>query len=140
MLLFSASDKRRKEAQGYLTKIINNNCPRMGALREGPRDELRINLTLPVFVIPFERNEADVKRASSAVTKELSTSGMSIVMREAIDSKQIIVALQWDGTIQVFSAEIRYQGPFGAGTWHAGLLVHAMLPAGDYPEIMSLPF
>jgi hypothetical protein len=140
VLLFTSADKRRKEAQGFLTKIINNNCPRMGALREGPRDDLRINLTLPVYVVPFDGKNADAGQAASAVTKELSTSGMSIVTRESVSAKQVLIALQWDGATQFFSAEIRYQEPFGAGNWHAGLLVQAMLPVGDYPEVAALPF
>ena len=45
---------REHEVQSFILKFVNNNCPELKAMDEGPRLEARANLTAVVLVIPLE--------------------------------------------------------------------------------------
>lgn len=140
MLSFSSKSRRQKEAQGYLTKIVNNHCPTLDAYARGEREEQRLNLTMAAFIVPVRAGQIDVAAAKSTVTKEFSIMGISVVLDRAMDAQEAIVAIQWDGTTTYFRGEIKHQSPIGAGLWQCGILVTEVVPTGEYPELAALEF
>jgi len=141
VLLFRSKDKKRKEAQGFLTKIINNHCPTLGGTSNGERGERRINLTMAVFAVPIgSDNYPDIYLAFATVTKELSTGGMALITTRKLTDTELVVVMQWDGSTTYFRCEIRHQSAIGAGLWQCGLQVNEILPAGDYPHLSKLEF
>ncbi len=140
MLSFSSKSRRQKEAQGYLAKIVNNHCPTLEAYARGERDDQRLNLTIAAFVVPVRGSIVDVAAVSATVTKEFSTTGMSIILDNALDAQEAIVVIQWDGTTTHFRGEIKHQSPIGAGLWQCGLHVDEIVAPGEYPELATLEF
>lgn len=140
MLSFTSKSRRQKEAQGYLTKIINNHCPALEAFARGERDEQRLNLTVAAYVVPVAATGVDVAGASATVTKEFSPAGLSVILDSALDAKEAIVVIQWDGATTQFRGDIVHQSPIGAGLWQCGLSVTEIVPTGEYPELATLEF
>jgi hypothetical protein len=140
VLGFSTKDRKRKEAQGYLTRIINHNNPQMGALREGPRDEQRLNLTLVAFVVPVSGGKPDAAAAMATVTKEVSTSGLRLVLPKPVPVDEVVVIVRWEASVVHLWAEVRHQEPIGAGLWQAGVEVSEIVPGGEFPQLATLQF
>ncbi len=66
-------------------KLVNNHCPDVDALRDGPRLEGRVNLTLVVLVVPIDK-EAPKGRLIlpqvMAIRDLLDAGSMALVARE----------------------------------------------------------
>lgn len=140
MLMFSSKEKRRKEAQVNLTKIINTNCPAHGGPHVDDRGEWRVNVTLAVFVVPVQNNVPDVAAAFATVTKEVSSSGLCVVLTRRLEVPEIVVAVKSGDMVSYFRGELRHQGPLGAGLWQCGVQISESVPNGEYPQLASLVF
>ena len=87
---------RRKdhEVQGFMVKLINNNCPELEALIEGPRLEGRVRLCLVVLVVPVTKGKPKLAQLFPAVTKEFSTMGVSQVVSDPRAVEDVILAFR----------------------------------------------
>jgi hypothetical protein len=140
VLSFSSKSRRLKEAQGYLTKIINNNCPTLEAYSQGEREEQRLNLTIATFVVPVREGAMDMAAAKATVTKEFSAAGVSVILDEALDTTEVVLVIRWDDATTYFRCDVKHQSPIGAGLWQCGAQVTEIVPAGEYPELATLEF
>lgn len=140
MLGFLSKERKRKEAQIHLSKIINNHCPRMLSQELNDRGDSRMSLALPILVIPVRGNVPDCSCAFATVTRELSATGLSVVTMQQVDAEAIVVGLNWNSNPTFFWTTIRHQDPIGAGLWQAGLLVDQIVAAGDYAGLSQLEF
>lgn len=121
-------------------KILNNNCPQLEAYSQGEREERRLNLTVATFVVPVRGGSLDIAAANATVTKEFSVSGMSVILDEALDTEEVVLAIQWDGATTYFRGDVKHQSPIGAGLWQCGVQVTEIVPSGEYPELATLEF
>ena len=138
MLLFSKNKTKQIEVQRLLTKIINSHSRSLDALREGPRGELRVDLAMVVIVVPSVEGRPDRDQAFATVTREVSSVGMSLVLSERIEGRELFLVLDVQGEMKYVRAEIRHQGPLGAGLFNAGVQLTELLNVGDYPELRPL--
>jgi hypothetical protein len=140
VLSFSSKSRRLKEAQGYLMKILNNNCPQLEAYSHGEREERRMNLTVVAFVVPVRAGSLDIAAAKATVTKEFSVSGLSVILGDAIDTEEAVLAIKWEDTTTYLRGDVKHQSPIGAGLWQCGVQVTEVVPPGEYPELATLEF
>ena len=138
MLLFSKNKTKQIEVQRLLTKIINSHSRSLDALREGPRGELRVDLAMVVIVVPSVEGRPDRDQAFATVTREVSSVGMSLVLSERLEGRELFLVLDVQGDMKYVRAEIRHQGPLGAGLFNAGVQLTELLTVGDYPELRPL--
>lgn len=136
MPLFTRDKKRA--VQSFILKMVNNNCPEMGALIEGPRLENRVNLTVVALVIPVEGKKPLTTKAFPAVTKEFSTSGLAVVLDQPRAMDEAIVGFRWDGEMTFVRAATKHLNPMGGGFYQLGLQMTEIVYPGDYPELKSL--
>jgi len=134
------SRKREQEVQSFILKVVNNNCSELEALVEGPRLEGRVRLCVVVLVIPIENGKPVFDRTFAAVTKEFSTSGLSLVVKGARVPEESIIAFRWEREMRFVRAEARHLNPMGAGFHQLGLQLIRMLHASEYPELKSISF
>jgi len=121
--------------QSLMLNLVNNNCPELKGLAEGPRLERRVNLTLVVLVIPVERGKALVDEGFTAVTKEFTSRGVSLVLSECRAADQVIVGFRWERSMRFVLAQARHLNPMGGGFWQLGLRLKEVLDPADYPEL-----
>jgi hypothetical protein len=134
--LFTATKKH--EVQGFMLKLINNNCPGLKALRDGPRVESRVNLTVVCLVIPFHKKQPLVQRMFAAVTMEFNTLGVSLVLDSPRALEDVILGFRWEGRMSYVRARARHLDPIGAGFYQLGLELKEMIYVGDHPELRLL--
>ena len=134
------SRKREQEVQSFVLKVVNNNCSELESLIEGPRLEGRVRLCVVVLVIPVENGKPVVDRTFAAVTKEFSTSGLSLVVDNPHVPEEAIVAFRWEREMQFVRAEARHLNPMGAGFHQLGLQLIRMVRPSEYPELENVSF
>jgi hypothetical protein len=134
------SRNKKIGVQSFILNLVNNNCPELEALAEGPRLEGRVNLVVAVLVIPVEGGEPLAERAFTAVTKEFSSTGVALVLDEPKGLDEVILGFRWEREISFVRAVAKHLNPMGGGFFQLGLRMTEMVPAGDFPrlELMSV--
>jgi hypothetical protein len=139
MSVFAHNTKKR-EVQGFVLKIVNNQCAELKAMIEGPRLDRRVNLTMVALVIPVERGKLRIGQAFSAVTKEFSCTGLSIVLDDTRDLDEVILGFRWEGKVTYARARAKHFNPMGGGFHQVGLQMTEILSGSDFPELQLLNF
>jgi hypothetical protein len=139
MSVFVRTSKKR-EVQGFVLKIVNNQCPELKAMIEGPRLDRRVNLTMVVLIIPYEQGKLRVGRAFSVVTKEFSCTGLSIVLDGPQDLDEMILGFRWEGKITYVRARAKHLSPMGGGFYQLGVQMTEVLAQCEFPELQLLNF
>jgi hypothetical protein len=138
MLMFSR--KKEQAVQGFLLKVVNNHCEELEALVEGPRLDGRVRLNVVVMVAPMRDGRPLLQRSFAAITKEFSTSGLSLIVTEARALDEVILGFRWESEMKYIRARAKHSEPIGAGFYQVGLQAKEVVSAGDYPELASLLF
>ncbi len=137
MLFFSSNNKQRN-VQKQLVRIINGLCSPLSMFQDGPRIEGRVNITMAVQFVPWNLRRPSVELAVAVTTRELSSSGLSIVVHEPIKCAKCAVGWRHDGELVFARGECVHQDPIGAGFWNVGVQFQEILSADDYPELFEL--
>jgi hypothetical protein len=126
--------------QNFILKLVNNNCPDLKVLADGPRLERRVNLTIPVLVIPVEKREPVCEQAFTVVSKEFSSTGIGLVLDRPRNLDKVILGFYWEHEMNYVWAEVKHLTVLGGGFYHLGLKMTKMIYVSDYPELgkMSL--
>ncbi len=122
----------------FILKVVNNNCPELKAMIEGPRLDRRVNLTVVVTVVPVEEGEIITERAFNVVTKEFSNNGVALVLSEPIGLDELILGFRWEGEMVFVRAVAKHLNPMGGGFYQLGVNFTEMLHVGDHPELRSV--
>ena len=137
MLLFG-SRKQERDAQRVLLRLMNQHSSTQGVFPDGPRDETRMNLTLVVLVIPTVGKEPIVDEAYTATTKDVSSSGMSIVSTVPYEGSELAIGFASDGELQFLRGEIRHREALSGGFHLMGVHMAGVLSPSDYPKLASM--
>ena len=139
-MLLGSQTKKLHEVHSFLLKVVNNNCPELRALQEGPRLEQRVNLTLVVLVIPVKHDEPQIDKCFATVTKEFSTGGISLVLDSPRSLDRLILGLRWEGEMRFIAARACHLSPMGAGFYQLGVELLEMVRIGDCPALAKAGF
>ena len=136
MSLFTKN--KEHEVQSLMLNLVNNNCPELKGLADGPRLERRVNLTVVVLVIPVEKGKVLIEERFAAVTKEFTSRGLSLVLHECRAAETVILGFQWERSMKFVLAQARHLNPLGAGFWQLCLRLKEIVYPDDYPELENL--
>jgi len=136
--LFTRDTKRG--VRSFVLKLVNNNCPELKALIEGPRQDTRVPLTVVVLVVPVENGKPRVEQSFFAVSKEFSCTGVGLVLDHPRALEQTILGFRWQGGMVYLLANARHLSPMGGGFYQLGFELQEVVSPGDYPELESLGF
>jgi hypothetical protein len=134
------SKKKNVGAQSFVLKLVNNNCPSLLANLEGPRTDSRVNLVVVVLVIPLKNGKLQPQQAFTAVTKEFSGSGVSIVLHRPMSLEHAILGFRFEGSMHFLRAEAKHLDPMGGGFFQLGFQMSEIVAAPDYPELETMGF
>ncbi len=136
MSLFS----RRKDVpvRSFVLKLVNNHCPALQGMLEGPREERRVNLVVVVVVVPVVESRPQLDQAFTAVTKDFTNTGVGIVLDEARRIEHAILGFKLDGQMIFLRAESKHLAPMGGGFFQQGFHLLEVIPPGEIPELAWL--
>jgi PilZ domain len=121
--------------QKFVLKIVNNNCPELKALFDGPRNDKRVNLSLVVLVVPLENSEVQVDNAFYAVTRDLSASGLGIILSQQRALDQVLLGFRLEGQLTFVRAKAKHLNPMGYGFYQLGLEMTEIVSIDKYPAL-----
>jgi len=127
--------KKILSVQNFVLKIINNNCPELKALIEGPRLDKRVNLSLVVLVVPLEDRKLQVDNAFYAVTRELSANGVGIILSQQRALDEVVLGFRLQSEMTFVLATAKHLNAMGNGFYHLGLEMMEIVPSSKYPEL-----
>lgn len=136
MSLFTC--KKDRAVQSEILKLVNNNCSTLQALTEGPRLEQRVNLTIPVMLVPLKDGELAPLDVMTLVTKEFSSNGVSVVVDHPHMPKQAVVIFKSQGKTSFMLAELKHLDPMGGGFYQCGFQLLKVLVNSDWPTLQDL--
>jgi hypothetical protein len=132
--------KRTIDVQSFVLKIINNDCRELEATIEGPRTETRARVCVVVVVVPVENGEPLLDEAFSGVTKELSSTGLALILPEPKTPDHLIVGFRYENEMHFVRGKTRHLNPMGGGFYQLGIELIELVENGDYPSLASLGF
>jgi hypothetical protein len=132
--------KKEPAVQSLVLKIVNNNCPELRAMIEGPRNDSRVNLLLVVMVIPLEKNHLAINKVFMAVTKEFSTTGVAVVVDTPRAIDKAVLGFRFEGEMHFVLAEAKHHSPLGGGFFQLGFKMSKIVLCDDYPELRKMSF
>ena len=134
-MLFLQSRKKTLEVQNLILKVINNNCPELKALLEGPRRDKRVNLSLVVLVVPLEEGELQIGKTFYAITRDLSVTGVGIIMAQQRALDEVVLGFRLQNEIAFVHATAKHLRAMGSGFYQLGLEITEIVPNSKYPEL-----
>jgi hypothetical protein len=131
---------KRKDlrVQTLILKLVNNNCPELRALLEGPRADSRVNLVVVALVVPLKDGRLQVHRAFAAVTKEFSGSGVGIVVDQPPGFDEAVLGFQFDGEMVYMRGRTKHFDPLGGGFHQLGFQLLEVVSPIDYPQLKPM--
>ena len=132
--------KREIGVQSFILKLVNNNCPELLALMEGPRMDSRVNLTVVVAVVPVEKKKPQINQAFTAVTKEFSSNGVALVLSEPLGLDYAILGFRFEGRMIFVRAQAKHLNPMGGGFYQLGFQMLEVVSLADYPQLVAVSY
>lgn len=126
--------------QSFLLKLVNNHCPDWKVMTEDPRVDRRVDMVVVVTIIPVDDKRPQVRRAFTAVTKEFSNTGVSVVVEGPSGFDQAILGFRLEGRMTFALAQVKHLSPMGGGFFQLGFRMTEIVSAGDYPELEAAGF
>ncbi len=136
MLLFSRN--KALGVQAFLLKVVNNHCPELTPLLENRRDESRVPVCVVTLVVPLKDGKPHVARHFPTVTREISTTGVSIVLDQPRGLDEVILAFRWENEMKFIKGNAKHLNPMGAGFYQLGIQLSTVVRVDEYPELDSL--
>ena len=132
--------KKELQIQSFIHHLVNNNCPELIAMIEGPRTDSRVNLTVVVLIIPVKSGRPQPSEAFNAVTKEFSNTGLAIVLDEPIALDDVVIGFRREADMTFVRGKAKHLNPLGGGFHQLGFRLTEMVHVDDLPELKSVSF
>lgn len=119
--MFSFSERAKVvESQKLLRRIMDASS--LNLFHEGSsRGETRSNRTIPVLLLPYEDGRVVLQKAVYAVSKDLSSQGIALILSEPLHAERVVVGLLVDDRPRFLLGEVRQASAVGGGFWQVGV-------------------
>lgn len=132
------TQKKLHEVQSFVLKFVNSHSDVLDSVNLGKRRESRARLCVVAVLIPYDTGEIPVKQKLPVITKEFSSTGMSVILPEPRGFDRVVVGLKFQGELRFILARAVHLTPMGGGFFQLGLEFLQMLHPGDHPELRDV--
>jgi len=132
--------KRLNQVQSFVLKFVNNQTEPLADLDLQRRSESRVRINTVVLLIPYQDHRPQIAKMFPGLTKDWSTTGLSVVLSEPRGVDDVIVGVRFEGEIHYILSRAVHLSPIGPGFYHLGLRFCEKLHPGDFPELANLVF
>jgi hypothetical protein len=133
-------DKHKKEmdVQAVLRRAIDSSSPKLLASDSELRWDSRSNRTFPLVLAPWVGGRANADGAITALSKNLSSQGLTILHAESIDGDEIVVGLWLESQAYFLLGNVRHRTPLGGGYWQIGVELTRLLTPTEHESLEKL--
>lgn len=136
MPLFSRN--KSAKVQSLILKLVNINCPSITLREEDIRKDRRINLSLAVAVIPLQNGVLQAKQMFTAVSREFSNEGLSLILDRPRGFHHAILGMRIDRDMVFLRAEAKHLSPMGGGFFQLGFQLLDTVSPEEFPELANV--
>lgn len=136
--MFSFGDRKKLlEVQSVLRRIIDASAPHR-APEEEARWDSRSNRTFPVVICPWGDSEPCVERAITALTKNVSSQGLTAILPVHFDDDLLVTGFSFEENHRFMIGVVRHRTPLGGGFWQLGIELTRLVDIGEVPSLEKL--
>ena len=129
---------RQVDVHKLIRRLIDSSSPNLPPVKGNSRWEDRSNRTLPVLLIPMDDQRPQTAEAAPAITKNLSSQGLALVLHQPFWAEGVLIGFWHDGEPEFVRGEIRQNAPLGGGFWQLGIELTERVTSAELPEIEDL--
>jgi len=90
------------------------------------------------LLAPYDGVEVRVDELTHAVTKDVSSQGLALVLPQPFRAEQVVVGFWSESHTHFVSGQVRQNVPLGGGFWQLGVELTALLDLSEHPDIKRL--
>jgi hypothetical protein len=120
-----------------IRRILDAVHPEPASFDYEARWEHRLHRTAPVLLAPYDR-ELSIQEATFALTKNLSTRGLALVLPQPFRAERVAVGFWFAEQAYFVSGEVRQNVPLGGGFWQLGIELTESLNPAQTPDIRRM--
>jgi len=134
-MLFLKTQKKKLQAQKFLARMANQwSMDRVRKLVER-RGEQRATLNVGVWVIPMDEVGPNILQAFVALTRDLSSNGLSVITDRTVDAPEFLVGFSGEPEASFLRAKVLCRKGLGLGWLQLGIEVTGMVGKEEYPQL-----
>jgi hypothetical protein len=130
--------KKQVDVHSLLRRAIDASSPNLLPPDGELRWDSRSNRTFPLVLAPWVDERALVAEAVTALSKNLSSQGLTVLLAEPIEAEQLVVGLWLDSQAYFLLGDVRHRTPLGGGYWQLGIELSRRLTSTEYGSLDKL--
>jgi len=134
-MLVSKPAAEQSDAQQFLAALMRQGRGgRLGRVDE-PHSERRADLSIGVLVVPLNDECPDIATAFSALTKDVSSTGIGLVANRSIPTAEALLRLSGNSETRLLRTTVRNRKELGQGWARFDMEVTGVLDKSEYPQL-----
>lgn len=130
--------KQLFEVQGILRRAIDSSAPNLVPEDSELRYDSRANRTFPLVLAPWVDDRALVGKAITALSKNLSSQGLTVLHAEPIEADELVVGFRLDSETYYILGRVRHRTPLGGGYGQLGIELTRIVSPTEYGSLDKL--
>jgi hypothetical protein len=136
-MLLSKPPAKQSDAQQVLAALSHRGtAARVGRL-DGRHSEGRADLSMGVLIVPLNDESPDIAKAFTAMTKDVSTTGIGVVANRSIPTSEALLRLSGNSETRLLRTTVRNRKDLGEGWVRFDMEVTGVLDKSEYPQLKS---
>ena len=140
--MYNFTPTPRPQVESRLRRIVDLTVPNLARMTQDERFETRSNRVIPVLVCPWEADKPVTEEHLFALTKDLSSDSVGVVLPQPIRTSSVVVGF-WLGADVMddpwyFLGRPRSLRRLGGGFWTAGVQFTEVLGAAARDALAPL--
>jgi hypothetical protein len=136
-IVFQKTTAAKSDAQQVLASLTTLGKDRKLGRVDGRHSDGRADLSLGVLVVPLADECPDIAKAFTAMTKDVSSTGIGVVSNRAIPTSEALLRLSGNSETRLLRTTIRNRKDLGEGWIRFDMEVTGVLDRSEYPQLKS---
>jgi hypothetical protein len=129
-MTLSKSLVRRTDAQQLLAALGRRQPGRPNE----PQEE-RALLSIGILVVPLNDESPDIDMAFTAMSKDVSSTGIGLVANRSLSTSEALLRLSGDAETRLLRTTVRHRKDLGQGWVRFDMEVTGVLDKSEYPQL-----
>lgn len=126
---------KHPDVHKVIRRFLSTVRPESGPLEREARWEYRLHRTAPVLLAPYDDDELSLNEATYALTKNLSDSGLALVLPQPFRAEQLAIGFWFGEQGHFVLGQVRQNVPLGGGFWQLGIELSETLDPSQSPAV-----
>jgi hypothetical protein len=136
-MLPSDTAMNRSEAQQLLAALGNRNTRgRVDRVEHGHMEQ-RAELNVGILVVPLSDESPDIAKAFTAMTKDVSSTGIGVVSNRSLPTAEALLRLSGSSETRLLRTTVRNRKDIGLGWIRFDMEVTGVVDKSEYPQLKS---